>query len=263
MARYLVTGAAGGMGMAICDALSRAGHRVFGLDRNKPGKSVSWQWIFSDVEDSSSLDEALSRIEESGGLDGVICCAGIYNLASLAEIREEDFQRIFNVNLFGVYRTVRRAVPLFEKNARVVILSSELAPLRPLPFTGIYAITKSALEQYAFSLRMELQLIGVRVSVVRPGAVKTDMLPSSLRALEQFCSETRLYPAPSRRFQKIVQRIEARSVTPDRVAKKVQSALRSKRPRLVYSLNRNPFLLLFSALPARLQLFLIRKLLSE
>lgn len=63
---------------------------------------------------------------------------------------------------------------MLANGGRIVITSSELAPLDPLPFTGLYAITKSAVEKYAYSLRMELSLHGISVSVIRPGAVNTD-----------------------------------------------------------------------------------------
>ena len=262
MARYLVTGAAGGMGTAICRALTDAGHEVFGLDRTRPAAEPPWHLLAADLTDSASLQAALRLVGESGPLDGVIHAAGLYDLNSLLEIDEEAFVRIFNVNLFGVYRVNKLAVPLLAPGARCVIITSELAPLDPLPFTGLYAVTKTALETYAYSLRMEMQLLGRPVSVVRPGAVNTGMLPSSLRALERFCTGTGLYPVHAERFRRIVQRVEARSVTPDKLAQKVLRVLRAKRPRFVYNLNRNPLLRLLSALPRRLQLWIIRRILS-
>ena len=62
---------------------------------------------------------------------------------------------------------------MLKNGSKILITTSELAPLDPLPFTGIYAVTKGALDKYAYSLRMELQLLGMRVSVLRAGAVDT------------------------------------------------------------------------------------------
>ena len=85
---------------------------------------------------------------------------------------EDKFVRIFNINLFGIYRVNKAFVPLLSPASRIVIVSSELAPLNPLPFNGIYTVTKAAVEKYAYSLRMELQLLGHSVSVIRlPGCV--------------------------------------------------------------------------------------------
>ena len=258
MARYLVTGANGGMGRAICRALTDAGDEAVGFDLTEPQAETPWRVVRADVTDAASLEAAFAALGE-GKIDGVIHAAGIYDLGSLVEMDEDAFLRAFNVNLFGVYRVNKLAVPLLNKGARILIITSELAPLDPLPFTGIYAVTKAALEKYAFSLRMELQLLGCKVAVVRPGAVKTDMLPASVGALGRFCSGTKLYPVNAERFRRIVERVEARSVTPEKLAKKVLRALKSRRPRLVYKINRNPLLLMLNALPKRMQLWVIRK----
>ena len=262
MARYLVTGANGGMGREISSMLFKEGNEVFALDVTPPQSEVPWTFIKADVTDTHSLEEAFGIIRSSGKLDGVIHTAGLYDLNSLAEISEEAFVRIFNINLFGVYRINKLAVPLLNKGAHCVIVTSELAPLSPLPFTGIYAITKSALDKYAYSLRMELQLLGCSVSVIRPGAVKTDMLPSSLSALDRFCGETKLYPVNAKRFKNIVSRVEARSVTPQKLAEKVLRILKTKNPKFAYKINRNPLLLMLNALPKRMQFWIIRKILS-
>ncbi len=262
MGRYIVTGAAGGMGGAVCKALYEAGHEVIGLDVSPSAEETPWRTVRADVTDPASVDAAFDIIGDPRGIDGIVHAAGLYGLDSLVEISEDELLRIFNVNLFGVYRVNRRAVPLLNKGARIVIITSELAPLSPLPFTGLYAVTKKALDGYAAALAAELQLIGCGVVVVRPGAVRTDMLPASVRALDSFCGGTKLYPVNARRFKKIVGRVEARSVAPERVAGVIVGALKAKRPRLVYGINRNPLLLMLNALPRRLQLFIIRKLLS-
>ena len=144
----------------------------------------------------------------------------------------------------------------------MVLVTSELAPLYPLPFTGVYAVTKAALDKYADALRMELQLLGHPVIVLRPGAVDTGMLPVSTRRLEEFCENTTHYPVNAGRFRTIVERVEARKVPPERVAVLAARALDAKHPRAAYSLNRNPLLLLLNALPKGVQRWIIKKILS-
>ena len=123
--------------------------------------------------------------------------------------------------------------------------TSELAPLDPLPFTGIYAVTKSALDKYAYSLAMELQLLGIKVSVLRAGAVKTNMLGVSTTALDRFCDETELYSCNAKRFKNIVDRVEAGNISTDKLAEKVLKILSKRKPKFAYSINRNPLLLIF------------------
>lgn len=262
MARYLVTGANGGMGKTICRLLSDRGDTVVGIDLRVPEEPTPWTVLSADLSDVSSLDAAFSTIAAGGGLDGVIHAAGLYDLGSLVEMNEAAFLRVFNVNLFGAYRVNRFALPLFNPGARVVLITSELAPLSPLPFTGIYAITKTALDRYADALRMELQLLGFPVVTIRPGAVDTGMLPASTRALDRFCDSTRLYPVNAARFKKIVERVEAKKVSPEKLARVVLRSLTARRPKLVYTLNRNPFLRLLNLLPRRLQLRIVYRILS-
>lgn len=262
MSKYLITGACGGMGTALCRALTAAGDEVWGLDRALPGADCPWRFLQADLTCRSDLDAALQRVrQEAGELDGIIHMAGIYDLASLAELEEDRFLRDYDVNLFGAFRVDRLFIPLLKPNSRILFITSELAPLDPLPFTGIYGLTKSALEKYACSLRMELQLLGHRVIVIRPGAVDTGLLPESVACLDRFCRETELYRIQAERFRRIVDRVETRSISPEKLAELVQRALKARHPRLLYGINRNPWLCLLSALPQRIQLLIIRRIL--
>ena len=182
-------------------------------------------------------------------------------LDSLVEMSDEDFCRIFDVNLRGVFLINKVFLPLLKEGGHILITTSELAPLDPLPFTGIYAVTKGALDKYAYSLRMELQLLGISVSVLRAGAVDTGMLGVSTDALDRFCENTELYTCNADRFKRIVNRVEARHISPERIATKALSILEKKSPAFAYSINRNPLLLLLNALPKRMQLWAIRMVL--
>ena len=264
MANYLLTGACGGMGSALCRPLTESGDRVWGLDAAESLDACPWTVLQADLTSPADLEAALARIRrEAGSLDGIIHMAGIYDLDALAEMDEARFLRDFDVNVFGAFRVNRLFLPLLRPGGRILIVTSELAPLDPLPFTGIYAITKSALDRYAAALRMELQLLGHSVIVLRPGAVETPLLAESLRRLERFCSGTKLYPLPGERFRRIVERTESRSISPEMLARVARKALKAKRPRLTYSVNRNPLLLLLSLLPLRLQLRIIKRILTK
>ena len=225
MGNYIVTGANGGMGRAICTALAGEGHRVWGLDINEAEGVIQ-----TDITDAESIRAAFERIRtEAGSLNGIGHSAGVYDLNSLVEMPEEDFARDFQVNLMGMFRVNRSFLPLLEARSRIVIISSELAPLYPLPFTGVYAVTKTAVEKYAAALNMELQLLGHRVAVIRPGAVDTGMLAASTRKLDAFCDTTQLYRLNAARFKRIVDRVEAKHVPPEKVARTVSKALSARR----------------------------------
>lgn len=264
MKDVLVTGAYGGMGRATVAALRAQGCRVFALDRavDKPCEGILP--IAVDVTDKESVAAALAAVRAvTEHLDAIIHFAGIYMLDSLIEMDEASFRRIFDVNLYGAFLINKTFLPLLSEGGRILITTSELAPLDPLPFTGVYAVSKAALDKYAYSLRMELQLLGIHVSVLRAGAVDTGMIGDSTDALARFCERTEIYTPNADRFRRIVDRVEARRIPPERIAKRVLRILEKRKPAFSYSINRNPLLLLLNLLPKRLQLFAIRLVLRD
>lgn len=263
MKSLLVTGAGGGIGGAITSALADAGYRVFALDIAPVAARDGVVPLVADLTDAASVERAFATVSEmTDCLFAIVHVAGIYSAGSLVEMSEENFIRAYDINLFGAFRVNKTFLPLLREGSRIILTSSELAPLDPLPFTGLYGITKSAVEKYACALRMELQLLGIGVTVLRPGAVRTGLLDVSTRELDSFCATTTLYGFSARRFRTIVDRVEARNVTPERVAQRVVRALSRRRAPLVIKINRNPLLLLLSALPMRLQNFIIRRILK-
>lgn len=260
----LITGAYGGMGRALLDRYKGQDVRVFALDRTVGEAEDNIVPIAVDLISEESVQAAFAVVcQQAETLDAILHFAGVYQLDSLVEMPSEDFDRIFDVNVRGVYLVNRIFMPLLKRGSRIFITTSELAPLDPLPFTGIYAVTKAALDKYAYSLAMELQLLGIRVSVLRAGAVDTGMLGVSTDALARFCEKTQWYRCNAERFKAVVDRVEARSVPPQRIADKVFRILRKKNPAFAYSMNRNPLLLLLSGLPRRMQFWIIRLILKR
>lgn len=263
MKSVLITGAGGGMGRAATEKFSTEGWRVFALDKRLCEADENIIPIEADVTDEESVKNAFVSVwKHTDHLDAVVHFAGIYMLDSLAEMSDEAFQLILDVNLRGAFLINKIFLPLLGRDSRILITTSELAPLDPLPFTGIYAVTKAALDKYAYSLAMELQLLGVSVSVLRAGAVKTDMLGASTTALDRFCYKTELYTCNAERFKRIVDKVEARHIPPQTIAEKAYGIITKKSPAFAYSINRNPLLLLLNLLPKRLQLWAIKMVLK-
>ncbi len=259
----LITGAYGGMGKATAEALAQRGFRVFALDRTVGEGREDIIPVEADLTDENSVISAYRRVREmTDSLYAIIHFAGIYMLDSLLEMEWEAFERIFKINLGGAFLVNKTFLPLLGAGSRILITTSELAPLDPLPFTGIYAVTKRALDTYAYSLRMELQLKQIEVSVLRAGAVDTGMLGVSTAALERFHQKTKLYTCNAERFSRIVNKVEARCISPETLARKVIRILHKRRPQFAYAINRNPLLLLLHALPHRMQFWVIRQVLK-
>lgn len=263
MKDVLITGAYGGMGRATARLLAGQGFRVFALDRRVGEPEDNVIPVEADVTSEDSVLAAVETVRSyTNSLCAIVHFAGVYMLDSLVEMGSEAFRRIFEINVGGVFLVNKAFMPLLGKGSRILITTSELAPLAPLPFTGIYAVTKGALDKYAYSLRMELQLLGIDVAVLRAGAVDTGMLGVSTDALDRFCESTKLYTCNADRFKGIVERVEARCISPGKLAKKVARILKKRRTAFAYSINRNPLLLLLNVLPRRLQLWAIRLVLK-
>jgi NAD(P)-dependent dehydrogenase (short-subunit alcohol dehydrogenase family) len=223
----------------------------------------------SDVDKaySEKLLDLVDELNKEFGVDFLLP-ADEYFVKAGRPLKNVDFYGDFEQIENGIGMTVKfleetdRALTLLKQGGRVVITTSELAPLDPLPFTGLYAVTKGALDKYAYSLRMELQLLDVSVSVLRAGAVSTGMLGVSTTALDRFCEKTTTYQCNAKRFKKIVNGVEAKCVAPEKIAGKVSKILSKKKPKFVYTVNRNKLLLLLNALPKGIQCAVIKKILK-
>ena len=264
--KYVVlTGASGGMGLAIAKKLTADGYFVFGLDIKETKEEVeNLSFIKTDITSEKSIINAFKEIsKKTKEIDAIVSTAGIYDINSLIEMSEEDFIRIFDINVFGIYRLNKTFVPLLKEKGKVVMISSELAPLDPLPFTGIYAITKSTVEKYAFSLRMELQLLNKQVVVIRPGAINTSMIDISNERIDKFTENTENYKWNAERFRKIVNDVESRKISAEKIGILVNKILNKKKPKYIYKINRNPLLLLMHVLPKRTQNWAIKRILLK
>ena len=263
MKYILITGTYGGMGKVTTEYLSNKGYTIFALDiKTEETKEnvIPIKCDLTNEEDINSAFEIVSSITNE--LFAIIHFAGIYTLDSLVEVDADKYKKAFDINFFGAFLVNKKFISLLKDNSRVILTTSELAPLDPLPFTGIYAITKGALDKYAYSLAMELQLLNIKVSVLRAGAVDTNLLNDSTTALDKFTQSTKLYSYNANRFKKIVNNVEAKKVKPEKIAIKVNKILNKKNPRFNYAINRNPLLILLNILPKHLRFFIIRKILK-
>lgn len=261
----LLTGVSGGVGFVVAQKFIENGYKVFGLDIKEPKEPLEGlTFIKADITKEDEVIKAFNVVKETGTkLSNIISTAGIYNLDSLVEISEEEFIRIFDINVFSIYRINKTFLPLLEKGGKIIMISSELAPLDPLPFTGLYGITKSTVEKYAYSLRMELQLLGYQVVLIRPGAIDTGLIDVSQDKLDRFVLNTTHYQTNSTRFKGIVGSVENKKIPPSKVANLIYKVSTKKKPKYVYKINRNKSILLLNCLPQRLQNYIIKTILTD
>lgn len=184
-ATVLITGAAGGIGSAVAAALHRRGARIVLVDLSQDevdavaaGLSAPRTLALSaDVTDKDAMTAAVSAARDRfGGIDVVLANAGISsgNTAFTASTAPDGiFERVLAVNLFGVWNTVRAALPsIRESGGHVLVTSSTYAYVNGAVNIP-YAASKAAVEQIGRSLRVELAAHGATAGVLYPGWVAT------------------------------------------------------------------------------------------
>ena len=190
MSVLLVTGAASGIGRAAALSAAAAGWAVaVGTFAGDPydasavvaeiaaagGRALA---VAADVRDSAQLDAAVATaVAELGGLDGVLANAGILKRALLEAVTDEDWNRILDVDLTGVMRTVRAAAPVLPPGGSVVVVSSIAGAAVGSAGHTPYAAAKAGLLGFVRSAALELGPRGVRVNAVLPGVIES---PQSL-----------------------------------------------------------------------------------
>lgn len=194
--RVLVTGASGAVGHATCTALVGRGHRVAGTMRNKGGKNadvarsleaLGVRVVEMDVTVDASVDAGVAAtVEALGGLDVVFNNAGIGSYGVQELFSADEMRRVFDVNVFGVQRVMRAALPhLRAQGAGTVVYTSSLIGRVSIPFYGTYCGSKWALEAVAQAYRAELARFGIDSFIVEPGALPTAFLDGMLQPAAQ------------------------------------------------------------------------------
>ncbi|MBV8471922.1 MAG: SDR family oxidoreductase [Hyphomicrobiales bacterium] len=185
--RVLVVGGVSGIGRAAVRQFVAEGARVAVLDRDDwrdENDGVAPSFITqADVRSVADIDAGVAAAAAAlGGLDGVVYCAGVDLLAKLADTRDEDWSRVFDVNVNGAMRVCRAALRGFAPEGGTIVLVASAAALRPLADRTAYCASKAALVMFAKTLAAELAQRGIRVNALCPGAVETPLFRTSFES---------------------------------------------------------------------------------
>jgi NAD(P)-dependent dehydrogenase (short-subunit alcohol dehydrogenase family) len=223
----LVTGGARGIGFATARALVARGASVVIVDLDAEASTRAAAQVHDDralglagdVTDRSALQRAVAAtVERFGGLDVVVANAGIASrVATFRASSSETFERVLDVNMMGVYRTVDAALPeIIRRRGHVVVISSVYAFLNGVGEIP-YAMSKAAVEQFGRALRVELVQHGASASVAYFGFIDTEMVhrgldrdPLASKMMQSLPKPLRKRLAPSVAAEAIVRGIERR-----------------------------------------------------
>jgi len=188
----LVTGGARGIGFATAQALLARGASVVIVDLDQASVDASAARLHAskalglaaDVTDRGAMQQAVARtVEHFGGLDVVVANAGIGSKgATFRAMNRENFDRILDVNLYGVVRTVEAALPqIVARKGHAVVVASIYAFTNGLG-SAPYAMSKAGVEQFGRALRVELAQHGASASVAYFGFIDTEMVHRAIDA---------------------------------------------------------------------------------
>lgn len=275
----LITGASTGIGAACAKMLAERGWRVFaGVRREQDGAALitgtagSITPVILDVTNHEQIKTVVQEINTqcgAAGLQGIVNNAGIALAGPLEFMPMEAVKKQFEINVFGLIAVTQAVMPLIRAGHGRIVLMGSNSGFMCEPFLAGYGATKHALEAIADSLRIELRPWGIDVALIEPGAIKTPIWNKSRAAAEQLftglppqCEE--LYAAPIAALRKMVEKIPAGAIPPERVAKAVTHALEARRPRTRYPVGLDSVVgsLLVRVVPDRLLDWVIRKVMG-
>ncbi|MCF8151780.1 MAG: SDR family oxidoreductase [Burkholderiaceae bacterium] len=180
----LITGAAGGLGAALCQRYAAAGAHIAAMDRDTTrldvlvadllGKGANALALPGDITDPAACQAAVESILANfGALDGLINNAGISHRSLLADTEPDVIRRVMEVNFFGATNLTQAALPHIAARQGFIVAISSVAGFAPLTGRTGYAASKHALHGFFDSLRSEVEGAGVGVTLVCPSFIRT------------------------------------------------------------------------------------------
>ncbi len=182
----LITGASRGIGAAIAERLAVDGFAVIinyadnqqladelvGKIERRGGRALSAK---ADVSDAQAVRQLFDRVEQAfGGIDVLVNNAGVIALAPVADMSDEQADRLIDINLKGTFNTLREAANRLRDNGRIINFSSSVVGLLQ-PGYGMYAASKAAVEALTSVLAKELRGRAITVNAIAPGPTATDL----------------------------------------------------------------------------------------
>jgi len=263
----LITGATDGLGRAMGVFLAANGYRIFAAGRNAEKRAsldklaaernLLLETLDMDVSDDASVSRAVGRVlDRAGRIDVLINNAGVAYVAVLEELRLDDLRKQYETNVIGVLRVTQAVLPAMrERRSGRILNMSSIAGKIASPLMGAYASSKHALEGLSDSLRLELAPFGVRIVLIEPGFIPTNMANASLDLSAAYAAKAEKSPyAPVYRSFRDAWRKNAGAsrTTPEDCARVILRAILDSPPRPRYTVTPR----------ARIGVF-VRRLLSD
>jgi 2-keto-3-deoxy-L-fuconate dehydrogenase len=182
--RAVVTGGGSGIGLATAQLLSGRGADVAVLDLDPGAAGEPLRGITADVADDASVRSAVGAAAAAlGGIDILVNNAGIGAAGTIADNPDEQWHRVFDVNVLGIVRTTRAALPWLRESRHAAIVNTcSIAATAGLPQRALYSATKGAVLSLTLAMAADHIGEGIRVNCVNPGTADTPWVARLLAA---------------------------------------------------------------------------------
>ncbi len=249
MANVFITGCSSGFGLLTALRFARAGDRVVATMRRPEEAPADLTGPIArerlpirldrlDVLVPASIDAA---VRAAGDVDVLVNNAGIELRSSIEDASDEDVEKQFDTNVFGMLRVLRAVLPQMRARKRGTIVNlSSVAGLVARPFGGLYSATKHAIEAITESLHFEASPLGVRVVLIEPGVYGTRLLDNAYPG-EKFTPASAYWPIHER-FEEALGRLRDGTggiQDPQEVADAIYDAVHDPQPKLRYLVGRD------------------------
>ncbi len=187
----LVTGGASGIGLATARLLAERGADVAVLDLDPSGAPAPLRGFAADVSDDASVRAAVEGAAEAlGGIDILVNNAGIGAAGTVEDNPDEQWRRVLDVNVLGVVRTTRAALPHLRRSPRAAVVNTcSIAATAGLPQRALYSASKGAVLSLTLAMAADHVREGIRVNCVNPGTVDTPWVGRLLDGAEDPAAE--------------------------------------------------------------------------
>jgi len=245
----LITGTAHGIGKSTAEYLIDKGHIIYGgdilVEENLYLNDIGGVALKMDVTKQEDVDNAINRvIAEQGRIDVLVNNAGIAVGSAIEDVSMEDAMYQFEVNLFGIGRTVKATLPHMraQGSGTIINISSVLGKVYN-PLYGWYVSSKHALEGWSDVLRLEVEQFGIDVVIIEPGMIKTNIGNYSARYFEKYSKNSEyenFYGSPDDKEENTFDSYS----DPIVIAKVIDKAISAKNPKTRYSAGAYSWILL-------------------
>ena len=245
----LITGTSTGIGRAAALHLDRLGYQVFATVRKEQDAryllseaSERLTPLILDVTDESSIIQSVEEVSQAvdgAGLDGLVNNAAVAFTSPLEFVPLDDLRQLFEVNFFGQLAVIQKFLPLLRQASGRIVNISSTASVLVAPFHGPYSASKLALNGLSDALRLELRPLGVKVSVIVFGSVKTPIWDKggdlSKQVVQDYPPQVwDLYGANYRRLVEFFREMGKAGITPEEAAEAIHRTLTDRQPKTRY-----------------------------